>query len=319
MSKNAAALAKKNEGNTFFKNKDYKNAIEKYTEAINIDNSDVTFFSNRSACFAALNRWEEAAEDGKQCTLVDKKFIKGYFRAALGYQNLENYDLALDFIKRGLAIEPSNADLKKMNREIDDNIRMKKVESAIAAAKSQLAANDIPGAHRTVDMALRLDPTNKTLNAMMDDIRPKFEKHEKLRVSGMSKQEVLKEEGDKKFKNAEFESAIASYTKALDIISDKSSELALKCYGNRAACYKQLSNFEATIADCTHVLEYKPGDVKSLVRRAQAFEAVERYKLAIQDVREVLQCGVDTVGKTTYDLCNGMQHRLTRVIQQLKL
>lgn len=98
----------------------------------------------------------------------------------------------------------------------------------------------------------------------------------------------------------------------------QSSELALKCYANRAACHKQLSNFEGTISDSTAVLEYKPDDIKALVRRAQAFEACERYKSALQDVRQVLSYGVEAVGKPTYDLANGMQHRLNKVIQQLK-
>lgn len=102
------------------------------------------------------------------------------------------------------------------------------------------------------------------------------------------------------------------------ILCLQSSELALKCYGNRAACYKQLSNFDGTIADCTAVLEHKPDDVKSLIRRAQAFEACERYKSALQDVRQVIAYGVDTVGKSTFDLANGMQHRLNRVIAQLR-
>jgi len=66
------------------------------------------------------------------------------------------------------------------------------------------------------------------------------------------------------------------------------------------------------------VLEVKPDDVKSLIRRAQAFEAVERYKSSLQDVRQVLAYGLDAVGKTTYDLANGMQHRLNKVIQQLR-
>jgi hypothetical protein len=35
------------EGNNFFKAKDYRNAIEKYSEAIDADPTDVTFFSNR--------------------------------------------------------------------------------------------------------------------------------------------------------------------------------------------------------------------------------------------------------------------------------
>jgi len=314
----AAAQTKKNEGNNFFKAKNYKEAIAKYTEAIQLDPTDVTFFSNRSACYAALEEWENAAEDGRQCIMVDNRFVKGYFRYALGLQNLGNLDGALDAIKRGLGVDSANADLKKMSREIDEAIRMKKVESAIAAAESLLKANDYPGAYKTIDNAMRLDPENDKLKTMMNKVRPLYERAEKQRISSLDPLERIKEEGDAKFKAADFEGAIKTYTRCLDSIKDKSSELALKCFGNRAACYKQLSNFDGTIADSTAVLEHKPDDVKSLMRRAQAFEACERYKSALQDVRTVLAFGVDVCGKQTYDLANGMQHRLNRVINQLK-
>jgi tetratricopeptide (TPR) repeat protein len=102
----------RSEGNTFFKNKQYEQAIEKYSEAIQLDGSDVTFYSNRSACYAALNMWEEAAEDGKQCIIADKNFVKGYFRQALALQNLGRLDEALNAVKRGLGIDALNADLK---------------------------------------------------------------------------------------------------------------------------------------------------------------------------------------------------------------
>mmetsp|Transcript_579 Transcript_579/g.586 ORF Transcript_579/g.586 Transcript_579/m.586 type:complete len:321 (+) Transcript_579:62-1024(+) len=318
MSNKQAAASKKQEGNGFFKNKQYQQAIDKYTEAIAFDASDVTFFSNRSACYAALEQWEKAAEDGKQCIIVDRQFVKGYYRLALAFQKLQNFDGALEAVKRGLGIDPLNADLKKMSRELDESIRMKRVDATIAQAQSQISSNDIPSAFKTIDGGLRLDPTNTKLNEMMNRVKPQFERLEKQRVASLDKKERMKEEGDNKFKAADFEGAIKSYTTCLDLISDKSSELALKVYGNRAACYKQLSNFEGTIADSTAVLEYKPNDVKALMRRAQAFEACERYKSSLQDVRQVLSFGVDAVGKSTYDLANGMQHRLNRVIAQLK-
>ena len=314
----ATAKAKKDEGNNFFKNKQYEQAIEKYTEAISHDPTDVTFFSNRSACYAALNKWTEAAEDGKQCIIVDKSFVKGYFRQALGLQNLGNIEAAIEATKRGLGIDPSNPDLKRMSRELEETLRLKKVDAAITLSESQLKSGDINSAYKTVDGALRLDPTNNKLNSLMDKIRPQYEKAEKARVASLDPNERIKEEGDTKFKAADFEGAIKCYTRCLDSISNKSSELALKCYGNRAACYKQLSNFDGTIGDCSAVLEYKPDDVKALVRRAQAFEACERYKSAMQDVRQVLAYGPDVCGKASYDLANGMQHRLTRLIQQLK-
>jgi tetratricopeptide (TPR) repeat protein len=209
------------DGNNFFKNKQYQQAIEKYTEAIQLDPSDVTFYSNRSACYAALNKWTEAAEDGRQCIITDKSFVKGYFRAALALQALGNLEGASDAVKRGLGVDSTSADLKRMSRELDESMRMKKVESLISQAENQVKSNDIASAYKTLDSALRLDPNNKTLNNMMDNVRPKYERAEKHRMASLDPKERIKEEGDTCFKNANFEGAIKAYTKCLDSISDK--------------------------------------------------------------------------------------------------
>ena len=50
-----------------------------------------------SACYAALEQWEKAAEDGRQCILANKSFVKGYFRYALGLQNLSEHRLFTGF------------------------------------------------------------------------------------------------------------------------------------------------------------------------------------------------------------------------------
>lgn len=229
-----------------------------------------------SACYAALDMWEQAAEDGKQCIIVNRSFVKGYFRAGLAYQNLGNLEAALDVVKRGLGVESGNADLKKMSREIEEAMRLKRVDVAIETANKLVAANEITDAYKTVDAALRIDPTNATLNNLMDKIRPKYERAEKARVAGLDRNERIKEEGDNKFKNADFEGAINDYTRCIEALRNDVSSfsaalcphsiqghpLALKCYANRAACYKQLSNFEATISDSTMVLEHKPDDIK---------------------------------------------------------
>jgi tetratricopeptide (TPR) repeat protein len=169
------------DGNNFFKNKQYPEAIAKYTEAINEDPSDVTFYSNRSACYAALCQWNEAAEDGRQCIITDKSFVKGYFRAALALQNLGNLEASLDAVKRGLGIDSQSADLKRMSRELDEALRVRRVEAAISAADNQLSLGDISSAYKTVDGALRLDPTNEILKKQMDKIRPQYEREEKFR------------------------------------------------------------------------------------------------------------------------------------------
>lgn len=218
---NAAAQAKKAEGNTFFKNKAYQEAIAKYTEAIALDPSDVTFYSNRSACYAALAKWEEAAADGRSCIMCDKNFVKGYFRQALGLQNLGNLDGALDSAKRGLGIDSTNADLKKMCREIEESQRNAKVDSMISTAETQLANNEIAEAHKTVDTALRLDPNNKKLNSLRDRVQPLYERAEKARKANLDPKERQKEIADGLYKEAKFEEAVKAYSRCLDSISDK--------------------------------------------------------------------------------------------------
>ena len=118
-----------------------------------------------------------------------------------------------------------------------------------------------------------------------------------------------------------FKVAIEHYSKCLKGLQNRGesqSDLALKAHANRAACYKQISNFDGVIEDCTAVLEVDPENVKALVRRAQAFEGVERYRFALQDVKTVLAMPYAKVGKSNMDMCNMMQHRLNRTVQQLK-
>ncbi|KAJ8600935.1 hypothetical protein CTAYLR_005059 [Chrysophaeum taylorii] len=314
----AAAQAFKKEGNKLFQAGKHREAIAKYTLAIEQDGTDVTFFSNRSAAYAALELWEEAAEDGRACIRIKKDFIKGYFRLAVALRSLKRYKEAVDNIKMGLAVDPGNSDLKKQASEMEEIMRQDKVAGLISKAKEQAQNGDFGECLKTIDRGLALDGGNKELTSLKSKVKPKFEASEKRRVSGLSKPAREKEDGDVKYKNADFEGAIAAYTRCLDALPDKSTELALKALSNRAACYKQLSNFDGTIEDCTAVLEVEPDNVKSLVRRAQAFEAVERYKSALQDVKYVLSMPANTVGQANWTLCNQMQHRLNRVVQQLK-
>lgn len=313
-----AAEAKKAEGNNYFKVGDYKNAIAKYGEAIAIDPSNHTYWSNRSASYAGLDMWEEARNDARQCITVDKSFVKGYFRLATAQKSLNDLEGARDTLNRGLAVEPRNADLKKNLKEIDELIRADKVAGFISQAESALKAQDYSGAIKACDSALRLDAGNPDAQRILKVAQPRFDAAEKSRKSGLSRTEMLKEAGDDHYKKAQFEDAIVKYTQCINALNDRRHPLAIKCFSNRSACYKQLSNFDGTIEDTTAVLDVEPSNVKALMRRAQAFEAIERYRYALQDVRAVLAMPAEQVGAANVQLANGMQHRLNRVVQQLK-
>ncbi|CAJ1946537.1 unnamed protein product [Cylindrotheca closterium] len=318
---NAQAEAIKAEGNAFFKGGKYKEAIGKYKEAVAIDATVPSYWSNMAACHEKLREFEEMAEAGRSCILADKNFVKGYYRLATAQKAINDLPNCIKTLESGLAIQSSNPDLKRMKKEVTELQRGEQVAAYCSKAQELLQNGDIPNAMKTLELASRLDAGNPDIEAMMKKVKPKWETMEKKRKAGLSSVEQHKEKGDECYQNAQFEEAVGHYKKCIDqLVKDGqgASDLAVKAYSNRAACYKQISNFDGTISDCTAVLEAQPDNVKALIRRAQAFEGVERYRFALQDVKAVLSMPYNKVGKTNFDLCNGMQHRLQRTVTQLK-
>jgi stress-induced-phosphoprotein 1 len=54
-------------GNEAFKNKQYEEAIKYFTQAIECNPNDHTFFSNRSGSYANSGKYEKALEDANTC------------------------------------------------------------------------------------------------------------------------------------------------------------------------------------------------------------------------------------------------------------
>jgi len=317
----AKAEALKTEGNKYFKGGDYKAAIQKYRGATSIDPNVPAYWSNMAACYEKINEYEEMEGAARSCIKANKTFVKGYFRLASALKAKDDLQGCIKALESGLAIDSQNADLKRMKKELTELQRGEQVASYCRKADEQMQSGDISGAFKTLELASRLDAGNPDIERMMSRVKPKFERMEAQRRANLSSDEVHKERGDVAYKAANFEGAIEHYTKCLDGLQRSGkglSELSTKAHSNRAACYKQISNFDGVIEDCTAVLEVEPDNVKALIRRAQAFEGVERYRFALQDIKTVLVMPYSQVGKANVDMCNMMQHRLNRTVQQLK-
>jgi tetratricopeptide (TPR) repeat protein len=63
-------------------------------------------------------------------------------------------------------------------------------------------------------------------------------------------------------------------------------------YGNRAACYSNMGEFELAVDDCNHALELTPEYVKVLIRRSQAYEKLEKLDEALADAKKIQE--IDT-------------------------
>jgi tetratricopeptide (TPR) repeat protein len=100
---------------------------------------------------------------------------------------------------------------------------------------------------------------------------------------------AMKERGNAAFKNGEYAPACDLYTAAFEATSVNDSELRAVCLYNRACCRFHLSEFEASLSDCASALDYKPNYAKALLRRALAYEKLEKYADAVEDMEKLFE------------------------------
>ncbi|XP_072186006.1 sperm-associated antigen 1 isoform X2 [Excalfactoria chinensis] len=102
----------------------------------------------------------------------------------------------------------------------------------------------------------------------------------------------LKSEGNELFKSGQFGEAVPKYSEAIEYVisvGEQSPDDLSILYSNRAACYLKEGNCSDCIQDCNRALELQPFSLKPLLRRAMAYESMERYRQAYVDYKTVLQ------------------------------
>eukprot|EP01017_Pseudomicrothorax_dubius_P038414 TRINITY_DN5752_c0_g2_i5.p1 TRINITY_DN5752_c0_g2~~TRINITY_DN5752_c0_g2_i5.p1 ORF type:complete len:270 (+),score=76.74 TRINITY_DN5752_c0_g2_i5:60-812(+) len=107
------AIALKQKGNEFYSEGKLAEAIDLYTQAINKNPLEVSFWTNRAAAYLKLGESKKALADAHQAKKVDPDWIKAYFREGEAYMQLEEYGEAAASFWEGLYKQPSNKELKE--------------------------------------------------------------------------------------------------------------------------------------------------------------------------------------------------------------
>ena len=97
-----------------------------------------------------------------------------------------------------------------------------------------------------------------------------------------------KESGNNYFRSKSYDESIQQYSLAISYCPENEIEHLSTFYGNRAAAYFSVNEFDQTILDCNESLGLKPGYVKVLSRRMQAYEKKGNTEEAVKGVMFVL-------------------------------
>jgi len=168
-----------------------------------------------------------------------------------------------------------------------------------------------PEAVQSFRRAQQLDLNNEDLNAKLKEAeRMEFKHKPKINADGsaLSTAQLAKEEGNELFRLGKIPEAIAAYSRALGLCTEKEVLEKSNIFSNRAQCYVQLYEPTKVLNDCTEALQLNSMNTKAYLRRGLAYEAMDKMRLALDDFRKVMS--LDPSNKVAVTACSRITNAL---------
>jgi tetratricopeptide (TPR) repeat protein len=88
-----------------------------------LDDVKSTLYANAAMAHMLLKNWGHVRDDSEKALIYNKANVKAWYRLAKAHQMLQSWEAAGDAIDSGLANEPGNSDLKKLEQLLADKVR----------------------------------------------------------------------------------------------------------------------------------------------------------------------------------------------------
>ncbi|KAG8345002.1 putative Tetratricopeptide repeat [Trypanosoma vivax] len=153
------------------------------------------------------------------------------------------------------------------------------------------------GAQKSLQNALKVEPGNEELTEKLQQVNALLkERNDKASPASCKTPEEAKTIGNSLFTAGKYERAAQFYSRAIDLSTTRDGDLA-NYYANRAACNQQTHSYQLVIDDCNEAISIDPNHVKALIRRAIAYEGLEKWNKALDDYNKanVLAHGIQAV------------------------
>lgn len=172
------ALKAKNEGNEFYKQRKFEEAISCYVKAAELDPTDMTFLTNKAAVYLEQGKFEEsikecekAIEIGRENRADFKTIAKAYSRMATCYRKLGEFEKAKMYFEKSLTEHRTPETVTKLSevtKIIKENERKAYIDPEKAAEEKNLGnelfkKGDYPGAIKHYNEAIKRNPDDAKL------------------------------------------------------------------------------------------------------------------------------------------------------------
>ena len=107
------AARHKGDGNRAFQEKRYDDAVACFSRAAALEPTNWVYFSNRSAAYGALGRWDDALKDAKETVRLNSEWAKGYVRLATACAALDKLSESVDAWRKAVEFDEENESYKE--------------------------------------------------------------------------------------------------------------------------------------------------------------------------------------------------------------
>lgn len=132
------------------------------------------------------------------------------------------------------------------------------------------------------NQSLREHRTPEVLNKVRAAEKNKIEAAKMAYIDPV-KAEEAREEGNKKFKEADWPGAVAAYSEMI-----KRAPEDPRGYSNRAAAFIKLFEFPSAVEDCDMAIKKDPKFIRAYIRKAQAYFGMREYSKSVDACTEAL-------------------------------
>lgn len=108
----------KDEGNALVKKGHFQKAVEKYSQSLKLNPTEITTYTNRALCYLSVKQYREAVRDCDLALAMDTSNIKALYRRAQAHRELKDSKACVEDLNRLLRVEPKNAAALKLLQEV---------------------------------------------------------------------------------------------------------------------------------------------------------------------------------------------------------
>jgi len=294
-------------GEDFVEAENYKDAIDQFSKAIELESDYEDAYLERAKSKEKLGELENAAEDYKRLTAIEPKESEYYYNLGRLYFQVEKFEAS---------IEPLSSAI-----ELD-----KKYHAAFQyRSKAYIKLDSFKLAVKDCNMAIDLekkDPTNYYTRAAAYDSLKNYAKAEQdllqaieYELEGEMAYVALSEV---RLKQDKLDEAYQAINKAIEknddntsayfvrskihfqkkefpkAVNDLSTLLAIdpkneKAYNQRGLYYQKLSQQQNAINDFTQAILINKENYRAYYKRAQSYESIADYKSAVKDYEALMR------------------------------